>query len=130
MNEAEEYIQNRNEDIRLKRSHNKFAFYFTAGLSAIIVAPTLFIMTLSFAACTIGIISYTFIGLFVDLPNIVNIGTTVYGGLPAFILAVITGAILFILAVLCWKLLKKYLSFVSNRYQKLREIKSNTIRSQ
>jgi uncharacterized membrane protein len=98
------------------------AFFFSAGLASYVVIPTLFIVAVTFPLTAVYTIGYSILDLFTDLPGD---GVEMWYGLtltgfPAVIASVIIGAILFVIGILCWKLLKRYLTFISLRYKKFR----------
>jgi len=96
-------------------------FFLSAGLSGLIVVPTLvgliFVLLLSAAI----IIGAGILGVFIDLPDaVIIVGEETLTGLPALIVCLILSIIFVFLSYLSWKLLKMYLVFISRRYQKLR----------
>jgi len=106
------------------------AFFVSAGLSGLVIIPTLFILAAAFFFSAIITVGYSIVDLFIDLPG--GIGyirldhaygvyeSVIFTGFPAVLVALGVSLIFSGLAYGCWKLLKKYLSFVSLRYQKLR----------
>ena len=121
---------------------NNMAFYISAGFAGIFVVPTLFTATFTFLFCAVAFVGYSIIDLFADLPGgigydisatTMSIGfvmgrfssdnAVVFTGLVAVGIALIFALFCFGMAWLCWKGLKKYLSFVSRRYQKLRMLR-------
>ena len=99
------------------------AFFFSAGLASYIVVPTLFITALTFMATAIGMIGFSIFSLFIDFRFYDGIhlwGETSLTGFPAVIASIIFGVIFFFIAYGCWKLLKRYLAFISTRYQMFR----------
>ena len=60
---------------------------------------------------------------FIDIPwhdGVTFFSDTVHTGFPALVMSLMLGAVLFFLGILCRKLLKKYLVFISLRYKKFR----------
>ena len=103
---------------------SNMAFFMSAGLSGVFVLPTLLIMTFTFLISAIGIVGYSIINLFIDLPGNIMLGDgVILTGFSAVIVALIVGAIFAILAYLSWWTLRKYLLFISQRYKKLRMLK-------
>jgi len=99
------------------------AFFISAGLSGIIVIPTLLAIIVGFLLSAIFAIGYSVLDLFIDFPGDGGImlgGEEPLTGFTAVLVALIAGVILIILAYLGWWILKKYLFFVSQRYKKLR----------
>jgi len=102
---------------------SNMAFFISAGLSGVFVLPTLLITTFTFLISAVGIVGYSIIDLFIDLPGSIMLGDeVVLTGFSAVIVALLVGVILAILAYLSWWTLRKYLLFVSQRYQKLRKL--------
>jgi len=101
--------------------------FLPVGLS-IFVVPILFLGSLGFLLSAVFLIGYSILDLFVNLPGgILQItdatGETLvvgFSGIPAVAIASVIALIVFGFSLLCWKLLKKYLVSVSQRYQKLR----------
>jgi len=129
-------------DMSLSSILNGMAFYVSAGFSGIFIVPTLFTATFAFLLVAVIFVGYSIIDLFADLPGGIgydiseahaNVGliidvfssdsAVVFSGFTAVGVALIIALFCFGIAWLCWKGLKKYLSFVSRRYQKLRMIK-------
>lgn len=121
---------------------NNMAFYVSAGFSGIFIVPTLFTATFAFLVAAVTFVGYSIVDLFTDLPGGIgfdisatdmNFGlifggfssdsAVVFTGFTAVVVAFVIAVFCFGIAWLCWKGLKKYLSFVSRRYQKLRLIK-------
>ena len=112
------------------------AFYISAGFSGLFVVPILFTAAFGFLLSAAAFVGYSIIDLFADLPGAIgfdisatsmNIGfiigsdsAVVFTGLAAVGVASVIALFCFGIAWLCWKGLKKYLSFISRRYQKLR----------
>jgi len=97
------------------------AFFLSAGLSGLIVVPTLVGLILLFLLIAAIIIGTGILGVFIDLPDaIIIIGEETLTGLPALIVCLILAIIFAFLGYLSWKLLKVYLVFISRRYRKLR----------
>ena len=97
-----------------------FAFYFSAGIATIVVVPSLFFTALSLVISAVAILGYSIVRLFVILPYPMRFWEVEMSGIPAVIASVVIGLIHCVIALLCWKLLKKYLAFISLRYQKIR----------
>ena len=111
-----------NDNMELSNVWRDMAFFFSAGLSSYFVVPALFITAITFVVTAVGIIGYSILNLFIDLPGdgIHLWGETSLTGLAAVAVSVILGIIFFFAAYGCWKLLKKYLTFISRRYQEFR----------
>ncbi|MCL2549876.1 MAG: DUF1700 domain-containing protein [Methanimicrococcus sp.] len=102
---------------------NNMVFFLSAGLSSLIIVPTLISFILLFLLIASASISVGILGLFTDLPS--NTGIMIGSeepltGFTALIAGLILCVIFFLLSYLSWKLLKIYAIFISRRYQKLR----------
>ena len=142
LNLAQSYVNIHNiesGDISFGSIFNGMAFYISAGFSGIFIVPTLFTATFAFLLAAVVFVGYSIIDLFMDLPGGIgfdisathmNFGLVISGfasdsavvftGFTAVGVALIIAIFCFGIAWLCWKGLKKYLSFISHRYQKLR----------
>ncbi|MCL2217839.1 MAG: DUF1700 domain-containing protein [Defluviitaleaceae bacterium] len=114
-------IESGNKDFNIWRD---MTFFFSAGLASYVVVPTLFLMAVVLPLTSIFMVGYTLLDLFIDLPGD-NLNVEMWYGLtltgfPAIIVTLVFGVIFFIFGILCWKLLKKYLAFISLRYKKFR----------
>jgi len=108
-------------DISFGSILGNMAFFLSAGLSGIIVIPTLSIMIVGFLFSAVFSIGYSIVDLIIGLPGPggIVLGDNVLTGFTAVLVALIAGAILVILAYFCWWVLKKYILFVSQRYKKM-----------
>lgn len=96
-------------------------FYGFAGLTGIVVVPTLAICAATFAFCGIVI---PLVGV-TNLLGITRFPYMMVGGyivppVPAFIIGTIVGVLLLFVGILCWKCLQKYCRFISGTYHKMR----------
>ncbi len=96
------------------------SFYFSAGMTGIFVVPTLFLISIFFPIIAAVVLVYSVIGLFFDIPGVISLGFVTFTGFPQLIASIIVSPILFIIGVQCWRSLKKYLLYISNRYQSIR----------
>ena len=112
-----------NREMSLKYIINNIAFYFSAGISGCFIIPSLFIMALTFPLASLAAVGAAIADIIFDLPieGTVNLGPNIIlSGFPALIATLVICIPLSLLGLLCWKGLKKYLRFVSMRYQKLK----------
>jgi len=122
-----------NDEVSFGSIWGSMAFFISAGLSGMVIVPTLFVLSLSFMFSAVVTVGYAIVDLFIDLPGGIGAYTfdfshgtyegVMFTGLPALAVALGISLIFVWLARICWKLLKKYLAFVSRRYQELRIIK-------
>ena len=99
------------------------AFFFSVGLASYIVVPILFITAIKLVLTAGSMIIVSILYFFTDIPSYYGInlwGETNLIGFPAVIASIIFGVIFVFIAYGCWKLLKKYLAFISLRYQMFR----------
>lgn len=98
---------------------SNFAFYGLAGLSGIIVVPSLCILAL-----TCLMVAFVIPGTAItNLVGLTNVPMFVWGeasvppGILPLVLGIIVGAIFILLTWLCWGGLKKYVKTVSEKYR-------------
>ncbi len=108
-----------NNHFNIKYFAGIMSFYFSAGMSGIFVVPTLFLVAIVFALMPVFLLGYSVIGLFFNIPGL-TFGFMTLTGFPQLTASIIASPILLIIAFQCWKLLKKYLSYIANRYQSIR----------
>jgi len=113
-------IESGNTDFNIWRD---MAFFFSAGLASYVVVPTLFIMAVTFPLTAVLTVALSILDFFIDIPwhdGVTFFSDTVHTGFPALVMSLILGVVLFFGGIFCWKLLKKYLAFISLRYKKFR----------
>ena len=110
-----------NDNIGVNTVVGNIAFYFSAGLASIIILPILFFTAFALILSSVIVVAYAVLHLFFNLPGgSIDLGAWSFTGIPAVIVAIICGVIFFYLAYLLWRLLRKYIAYISLRYQKRR----------
>ncbi len=113
---------------RIKKNHKVrkiFIFYFLASLTGMFVLPTLGIIAPTFVLCAILIPILSLIKLVAyffnyDIPIIMfQIGEYTLNPLVAFPLSLLISIVLYFIGIRSWKLLIKYIHFVSSQKKKI-----------
>jgi len=117
-------IENNNTGSNVWRD---MVFFIWAGSASYIIILTLVMITVTLPLTAIFMIGHSILDLFIELPAYGlpsysleiwhNLSLT---GFPALIASVPIGVILFVLGILCGKLLKVYMVFIPQRYEKFR----------
>lgn len=108
-----------------KKVSQIFIFYFLVSLTGMFVLPTLGIIAPTFILCSImcpifGLIKLVAWIFNYDIPIIMfQIGNYTLHPIPVFILSLLESIILYIIGIGAWKLLIKYIHYVSDKKKKL-----------
>ncbi len=96
-----------------------FTFYGLAGLTGIIIVPTLCILIITFFMLAVTIPGTAIVNLIgiTNVPMFVWGESFVHAGILQLILSVLVGAAFILLIWLCWGGLKKYVRTVSKKYR-------------
>jgi uncharacterized membrane protein len=89
------------DELGLSNVWRDMAFFFSAGLASYIVVPTLFISALTFVTAAVGVVVFSILDFFIDIPIYDGIhlwGETVLIGFPAVAVSAILGLVCFFIA--------------------------------
>lgn len=99
--------------------HN-VSFFLSTGLTSVIVVPLLCILPILFIIAAVVSLVISVAGLFMDIPGGIVLNSVTHTGFSQLSIAIISSVILLSLALLLWRILIKYLTFVAKRYQRIR----------
>jgi uncharacterized membrane protein len=113
-----EYLS-QNISISYKHTFGLIGFYCTTGLLSVMVVPVLATIAYGFGFCAVLILLASFIRTFGVTWINMNIGSYVVPTPLSMLYGIVVGGIVGGIAFVCWKALKRYLSYVSVRHRRI-----------
>ncbi|MHA7966813.1 DUF1700 domain-containing protein [Paenibacillus sp. CAU 1782] len=113
-----EYLS-QNASFSFKHTFGLIGFYCTTGLLSIMIVPVLATIAYGFGFCTVLILLGSFIRTFGVTWISMEIGSYVVPTQLSLIYGVVVGGIVGGIAFVCWKMLKRYLSYVTGRHRRI-----------
>lgn len=106
-----------NGHFAVKDVWGNMGFYFSTGLSGVVIVPTLLLIMVGFVLFAIGAVGYSIAGIFMNLPGVITFGNITFSGIAQFVVSIPSCIVLLMGAHFSWKQLRKYISKIANSYQ-------------